>query len=84
MDKIALFTNGDKNYFLKAKRCFEIFEEFNPGVFDFYYVTSDTEAKSLGNMDVIILNPNDYIEGFTDTGYAPESFLYYAAPNVLY
>lgn len=84
MNKIALFTNGNKNYFLKAKRCFEIFEEFNPGVFDFYYVTSDTEAKSLGNMDVIILNPNDYIEGFTDTGYAPESFLYYAAPNVLY
>jgi len=84
MDKIALFTNGDKNYFLKAKRCFEIFEEFNPGVFDFYYVTSDTEAKSLGNMNVIILNPNDYIEGFTDTGYAPESFLYYPAPDIFY
>lgn len=84
MNKIALFTNGDKNYFLKAKRCFEIFEQFNPGVFDFYYVTSDKEAKPLGNMNVIILNTDDYIEGFTDTGYAAESFLYYPAPNVLH
>ena len=83
-NKIALFTNGDKNYFLKAKRCFEIFEEFNPGVFDFYYVTSDTEAKALDNMNVIILNPADYIEGFTDTNYVAESFLYYPTPDILY
>lgn len=84
MNKIALFTNGDKNYFLKAKRCFEIFEKFNPGVFDFYYVTSDPGAKKVGNMNVIILNTDDYIEGFTDTGYAAESFLYYPAPNILH
>lgn len=82
--KIALFTNGDKNYFYKAKRSFELFEELNPGVFDFYYITSDTDAVSLDNMNVIILDPNDYIEGFTDTGYAPESFLYYPAPDIFY
>ena len=84
MKKIALFTNGDKNYYTKARRCFEIFDKFNPGVFDFYYVTSDTEAKPSGKMNVIILNTDDYIQGFTDTGYAPESFLYYPAPNILY
>ena len=82
--KIALFTNGDKNYFFKAKRCFEVFEELNPDVFDFYYITADPDATSLGNMNVIILDPNDYIEGFTDTGYAPESFLYYPAPNIFH
>ena len=58
--KIALFTNINKNYFFKAVRCFEIFEEQNPGVFDFFIVTSDTEAKSLPNVNVIILNPNDF------------------------
>jgi|TARA_R110000764_G_scaffold159963_1_gene247544 lipopolysaccharide biosynthesis glycosyltransferase len=82
--RIALFTNGNKNYFSKAKRCFEVFEELNPNVFDFYYITSDTEAVPLKNMNVIILDPNDYIEGFTDTNYAPESFLYYPAPDILY
>jgi glycosyltransferase involved in cell wall biosynthesis len=81
--KIALFTNINKNYFFKAVRCFEIFEEQNPGVFDFFIVTSDTEAKSLPNVNVIILNPKDYIEGYSDTGYPPESFLYFAVPDIL-
>ena len=81
--RIALFTNINKNYFLKAVRCFEIFEEQNPGVFDFFIITSDTEAKSLPNINVIVLNPKDYIEGYSDTGYPPESFLYFAAPDIL-
>ena len=34
--KIALFTNINKNYFSKAVRCFEIFEEQNPGVFEIF------------------------------------------------
>jgi len=82
--KIALFVNINQNYFLKAVRCFEIFEEQNPGVFEFFIITSDTEAKSLPNVNVIVLNPKDYIEGYSDTRYPPESFLYYAAPNILY
>jgi len=84
MNKIALFTNINRNYFSYAQRCFELFEESNPGVFDFFIITSDKEAPSIDNVNVIILDPNDYIKGFTNTGYPPESFLYYAAPNILH
>lgn len=83
-ERIALFTNINKNYYSKAKRCFEIFEEANPGVFDFYIITSDTEAISSPSVNVIILNPKDYIEGYLNTGYPPESFLYFAVPDILY
>ena len=62
--RIALFTNGNKNYFFKAKRCFEVFEELNPNVFDFYYITSDTEAVPLKNMNVIIFPIADLIQSW--------------------
>jgi len=83
MNKIALFTNIDRNYFSYAQRCFEIFEEFNPGVFDFFIITSDPEPPDAPGVNVITLNPKDFIKGFTNTGYPPESFLYYAAPGIL-
>ena len=83
-ERIALFSCGNKNYLLKAKRCFEIFKQFNPGVFDFYYVTSDKDAKAIGDMNVIVLNPKDYIDGSYEWGWPPECFLYFPAPNLLH
>lgn len=83
MDKIALFTNIDRNYFSYAQRCFELFEKFNPGIFDFFIITSDPNPPNAPGINVITLNPNDFIKGFTNTGYPPESFLYYAAPGIL-
>lgn len=81
-DRIALFTTVNKNYASYAERCFELFENSNPGVFDFYLVTSDKEINS--NINIIILDPKDYINASPNWGWPPESFLYFAVPNILY
>tara|TARA_R110001592_G_C12982056_1_gene734283 strand:+ start:62 stop:934 length:873 start_codon:yes stop_codon:yes gene_type:complete len=81
--KIALFTTVNKNYVSYAERCFQLFEDSNPGIFDFYIVTSDKEITSTTS-NVIILNPKDYINGSPEWGWPPESFLYFAVPNILH
>ena len=81
-NKIALFTTINSNYIPFAKRCFELFENENPGVFDFYIITSESVDISLPNINVITLNPKDYINGNPNWGWPPESFLYYVAPNI--
>ena len=81
-NKIALFTTINSNYISFAKRCFELFENENPGVFDFYIITSESVDISLPNINVITLNPKDYINGNPNWGWPPESFLYYVAPNI--
>mgnify|MGYP003660738389 CR=1 FL=1 len=81
-NKIALFTTINSNYIPFAKRCFELFENENPGVFDFYIITSESKNISLPNINVITLNPKDYINGNPNWGWPPESFLYYVAPNI--
>lgn len=79
--KIALFTTVNKNYVSYAERCFQLFEDSNPGVFDFYLITSDKEVNSTTN--VIILDPKDYINGLPEWGWPPECFLYFAVPDLL-
>ena len=80
--KIALFTTVNKNYVSYAERCFQLFEDSNPGVFDFYLITSDKEVKSTTN--IIILDPKDYIDGLPEWGWPPECFLYFTVPNLLH
>ena len=40
-NKIALFTTVNGNYINYAIRCFQLFNEKNPGKFDFFIVTAE-------------------------------------------
>lgn len=87
-NRIALFTTVNHDYIDYAIRCFEIFNDKNPGKFDFFIVTNDSVTdnqieKLLSNkIELISLNLNDVFKN-DFASYPSECFWYYKVPNIL-
>lgn len=85
-DKIALFTTVNEKYIKNAIRCFQLFNENNPDVFDFFIITSDdttayNEDLKKNNISVISKDLKNTFPVESSWGWPSESFWYYWAPT---
>ena len=84
-ERIALFTTVDESYIKNAIRCFQIFKENNPGVFDYFIITSANvesyqEELHKNNINVINVDLSDVFKIDDRFGYPSEMYWYNWAP----
>jgi len=87
-NKIALFTTVNSNYINYAIRCFQLFNEKNPGKFDFFLITEDntsfySDKLKDNSITVINMDLNDVFTPEDSWDYPSESFWYLKVPEIL-